>query len=71
MAGPKQAHRDYVLFVLRGRRREAETVVGLLRKHFPELDEEQAGEVVWGLIDARAVRLNDAAELEVPDAIAG
>lgn len=70
MPGTKQAQREYVLSVLRRKGQEAETLVGMLRRKFPDLDEEQAGELVWGLIDARIVRVNDDAELEASDQIA-
>jgi hypothetical protein len=70
MPGTKQAQREYVLSVLRRKGQEAETLVGMLRRKFPDLDEEQAGELVWGLIDARVVRVNDDAELEASDQIA-
>lgn len=61
---------NYVLRVLKTHPKEASTVVALLLERYPNLDEERAGEIIWGLIDSRAIRVNDQAELELADAVA-
>lgn len=61
--------RELVLRTLRERGRlDAASLVELLHQTFA-LSEEEAGEVIWDLIDAHSVKVNDEAALEVEDVL--
>jgi hypothetical protein len=69
VAGTADKHRQFIRSVLRKEGAEdAPTLVERLRTKFPDLDDEQAGDLIWQLIEERELRVTEDADLEAADA---
>jgi hypothetical protein len=63
--------RNIVLRALEKGPKEAKDLVDILLRKVPGLSEERAGDIIWQLIDAHAIRVTDEAELEETEAVSG